>query len=178
MAVRAAPAAAVRTRRRQSARDWLPNYLFVLPYLLLFLALSVAPLIYTIYMSLFNRRLFDKNPPFIGLQNYTDLWTDNLWLTVLWNTVEFVLVSVVLIVLIALGAALLLRAIARGQTLLRTVFFAPAVLSVAIMAIIWNWLFTTDAGALNFLLSPFNLKVPWVSDAGTVIPSLAFATAW
>ncbi len=180
MAVKAAPAAMVRaSRRRQSVRRALPNYLFVLPYFLIFLVLSAGPLLYTIYMSLFQRRLFSVNPPFIGLQNYTDLWSDSLWLTVLWNTVEFVLISVTLITAISLAAALLLRAIVRGQTVLRTVFFAPAVLSVAIMAIIWNWLFATDAGALNFLLSAFGIgKIPWVSDAGAVIPSLALATAW
>ena len=180
MAVKAAPAATARAPRRpQSARGVLPNYLFVLPYFVIFLVLSAGPLVYTIYMSLFQRRLFTVNPPFIGLRNYTDLWSDSLWLTVLWNTVWFVIISVVLITLIALGAALLLRAIVRGQTMLRTIFFAPAVLSVAIMAIIWNWLFSTDAGALNFLLSAVGIgKVPWVTDARAVIPSLALATAW
>ena len=183
MSVKAAPAAragAVNRRRPQGA--WwrvLPNYLFVAPYFIIFLVLAGGPLAYTVYMSLFNRQLFDKNPPFIGLKNYADLWTDPLWLTVLFNTVEFVVLTVIGVTLVALGAALLLRSIARGQTLLRTVFFAPAILSVAITAIIWQWLLAPDAGALNFLVGLVGIgKLPWTSDAGWAIPSLSLATVW
>jgi len=183
MSVKAAPTArsgAVNRRRPQGA--WwrvLPNYLFVAPYFIIFLVLAGGPLAYTVYMSFFNRQLFDKNPPFIGLKNYADLWTDPLWLTVLFNTVEFVVLTVIGVTLVALGAALLLRSIARGQTLLRTVFFAPAILSVAVTAIIWQWLLAPDAGALNFLVGLVGIgKLPWTSDAGWAIPSLSLATVW
>jgi len=183
MSVKAAPTArsGAVSRRRPQGAWWrvLPNYLFVAPYFIIFLVLAGGPLAYTVYMSLFNRQLFDKNPPFIGLKNYADLWTDPLWLTVLFNTVEFVVLTVIGVTLVALGAALLLRSIARGQTLLRTVFFAPAILSVAITAIIWQWLLAPDAGALNFLVGLVGIgKLPWTSDAGWAIPSLSLATVW
>lgn len=180
MAVKAAPAAKVGvTRRRQGWRQVLPNYLFVLPYLIVFLVLSAGPLAYTVYMSFFDRKIFDTNPPFIGLRNYTDLWSDPLWLTVLWNTVEFVIITVIGVTVVSLAAALLLRSIKSGQTLVRTIFFAPAILSVAIVAIVWNWLLAPDSGALNFLGSLIGLgKIPWTSDAHLVIPSLSLATTW
>src|SRR5579883_3174877 len=133
--------------RRQRGRLWrmLPNYLFVLPYLVFFGVFAGWPLINTIYMSLYNKGLFDTNPPFVGLGNYQLLWTDPLWLTVLGNTIEDVIIGVIVITLLALGAALLLHALPRWQTFFRTIFFAPAVLSVGVFAIIWNWLFATQS---------------------------------
>jgi multiple sugar transport system permease protein len=179
MDVRTAPLAQATQRQRGSAWRVLPNYLFVLPYLVFFAVFSAGPLVYTIYMSFYNRGLFDTHPPFIGTGNYTALWSDPVWLISLGNTVEFVIVSVIFITLVALGAALLLRALPRWQTFFRTIFFAPAVLSVGIFAIIWNWLFATDSGALNFLLNLVGIgKVPWISDPHIVIPSLAGATVW
>jgi multiple sugar transport system permease protein len=181
MAVKAAPAGQARTatQRRSKTVQQLPNYLFLLPYLIIFLVFSAGPLLYTIYMSLYDRRIFDTNPPFIGLRNYTDLWSDPLWITVLGNTILFVIVTVIGVTVLALLAALLLRSIVRGQTVARTLFFAPAVLSVGVWAIIWDWLLAPDAGALNFLLSLVGLgKVPWTSDARMVMPSLALGTVW
>jgi multiple sugar transport system permease protein len=184
MSVKAAPMArpGASSRRRQQGAWWrvLPNYLFVAPYLIAFLVLAGGPLLYTLYMSFFDRKIFDTNPPFIGLKNYTDLWTnDPLWITVLTNTIEFVVLTVIGVTLVALGAALLLRRIVRGQTVLRTILFAPAILSVAITAIIWQWLLAPDAGALNFLVGLVGIgKLPWTSDAGWAIPSLSLATVW
>jgi len=179
-AVAAVRPGAVKRRRSQGA--WwrvLPNYLFVAPYFIIFLVLAGWPLAYTIYMSLFNRQLFDKNPPYIGLKNYTDLWADPLWITVLFNTVEFVVLTVIGITIVSLSAALLLRSIVRGQTVLRTIFFAPAILSVAVTAIVWQWLLAPDAGALNFIVGLVGIgKLPWTSDAGWAIPSLSLATVW
>lgn len=180
MGVTTAPMARAGSRR-QRGRIWrlLPNYLFVLPYLIFFVVFAAGPLVYTIYMSLYNRGLFDTNPPFIGLGNYTSLWSDPLWLTVLVNTIEDVVIGVLVITLLALGAALLLHALPRWQTFFRTIFFAPAVLSVGVFAIIWNWLFATQSGALNFLLNLVNLpKAPWIEDAHWVNPSIMTATGW
>ncbi len=183
MSVKAAPVArpgaSDRRRRRGAWQQVLPNYLFVAPYFIVFLVLAGGPLVYTLYMSFFDRKIFDKNPPFIGLRNYTDLWSDPLWITVLVNTVEFVVLTVIGVTLTALGAALLLRSFVRGQTPLRTILFAPAILSVAITAIIWQWLLAPDAGALNFLVSLVGIgKIPWTSDARLAIPSLSLATVW
>lgn len=181
MAVKATPAGQSRTatQRRSKTVQQLPNYLFLLPYLIIFIVFSAGPLLYTVYMSFFDRRIFDTNPPFIGLRNYTDLWSDPLWTTVLGNTILFVVVAVIGVTVLALIAALLLRSIVRGQTVARTLFFAPAVLSVGVWAIIWDWLLAPDSGALNFLLSLIGLgKVPWTSDAHMVIPSLALGTVW
>jgi multiple sugar transport system permease protein len=165
--------------RRRALWRVLPNYLFVLPYFIIFIIFTVGPLGYTGYMSLYNRSLFDNNPPFVGLQNYTNLWSDSLWLTVLQNTIEFVVITVIGVTVVALGLALLIRSIRWGQTLLRTILFAPAVLSAAIVVIIFNWMFAEDQGAYNYLLSLVGInKIPWTSDPAWVIPSLAICTTW
>src|SRR5207248_11017536 len=124
MGARTAPMAQATRRQRGSAWRVLPNYLFVLPYLVFFAVFSAGPLVYTIYMSFYNRGLFDTHPPFIGIGNYTELWSDPVWLISLGNTVEFVIVSVIFITRGALGAALLLRALPRWQTCFRSIFFA------------------------------------------------------
>src|SRR5262249_26337394 len=156
-----------RTARPRGRAFWrvLPNYLFVLPYFIFFVVFTVGPLGYTGYMSFYNRSLFSTNPPFVGLDNYRNLWSDSLWLTVLQNTVEFVVITVIGVTVAALGAALLIRAFQRGQTLVRTILFVPSVLSAAIVVIIFNWMFAQDQGAFNYLVSLVGIgKIPWTSD--------------
>ena len=179
MAATALPGARTASPRRRAFWRVLPNYLFVLPYFVIFAIFTVGPLGYTGYMSLYDRSLFSTNPPFIGLDNYTNLWGDSLWLTVLQNTVEFVVISVIGVTLVALGTALLIRSLKWGQTLVRTILFAPSVLSAAIVVIIFNWMFAQDQGAFNYLLSLIGInKIPWTADPTWVIPSLALCTIW
>lgn len=179
MAATALPGARTASSRRRAFWRVLPNYLFVLPYFVIFVIFSAGPLGYTGYMSFYNRSLFSSNPPFVGLDNYRNLWSDSLWLIVLRNTVEFVIISVIGVTVVALGTALLIRSIKRGQTLVRTILFAPSVLSAAIVVIIFNWMFAQDQGAFNYLLSLVGInKIPWTSDPNWVIPSLALCTTW
>lgn len=149
----------------------LTPYLFVLPHLLFFAAFLGWPFFYGIYISLFD---FDflrpEYRPFIGLQNYQNLFTPgsiqyaNFWRSI-WNTAVFILLSVPLLVGFALLLAVLLNGRYRGRNFLRALYFAPYALSVTVAAVLWRWIFE-QGGLVNYYL--FELGLPQISWLGSM----------
>jgi multiple sugar transport system permease protein len=165
--------------RRRQFRTLLTAALFLAPYSVFFVAFLAIPIFYGLYISLHNWSLFSQNPPFTGLQNYQQLLSDNQWWTTLENTVEFSVITVVLMIIVSLGAALIVSAKLKGQTVYRVIFFAPVVLSVAVVGLIWTTMWNTDIGLVNNLLNRVGLpSVQWLSSPTLVIPSLSITTVW
>jgi len=167
-------------RRRRQLKGLLTAVLFLAPYTLFFLAFLVWPIFYGLFISFHKWSLFPgQNEPFVGLDNYRTLLSDQEWWTALQNTVEFTIITVVLTFVVALGAAMLVSANLKGQTLFRLIFFAPVVLSVAVVGLVWTSMWNTDIGLVNNLLNRVNLpSVEWLSSVNLVIPSLSITTAW
>jgi multiple sugar transport system permease protein len=163
-------------------KDWrwsLGNFLFVLPFMLLFTVFTIIPIFYSIYMSLFDWEILAKTHDFIGVGNYVDLWDDSLWWLSLRNTMLFAFLTATGNAIFALMVALGVDQPLRGRDLLRTVFYSPVVLSVAVMGIVLGWMMNTQFGILNYLLAWIGLPgVPWLATKQTVIPSLSVATIW
>lgn len=171
-----------RLRAARSRRQWralLTASIFLAPYTVFFIAFLAFPIFYGFYISLHNWSLFSHNPPYIGFQNYGALLTDDQWWSTLGHTIEFTVITVVLIVIVALLAALLVNTKIKGQTLWRLIFFAPTVLSVAVVGLIWTQMWNTDIGLVNYILTNIGLpKIEWLSSSTLVIPSLSFTTVW
>lgn len=155
------------------------NFLFVLPFLTLFTIFTLGPIFYSIYMSLFNWEILAKTHPFIGLKNYTDLMNDSLWWLSLRNTMLFAFLTAAGNAIFALMVAVAVNQRVWGRDFFRVLFYAPVVLSVAVMAIILGWILNTQFGVLNYLLIWIGLPpVPWLSSPRTVIPMLSVVTIW
>lgn len=163
-------------------KDWrwhLGNFLFVLPFVLLFAVFTVGPIFYSIYMSLFDWEILAREHTFIGFQNYANLLSDSLWWLSLRNTLLFAFLTAAGNTIFALGVALLVDRPLFGRDLFRALFYAPVVLSVAVMGIILGWILNTQFGVLNYLLIWIGLPpVPWLSSVRLVIPTLSLATIW
>jgi multiple sugar transport system permease protein len=166
-------------RRRRQLRDLLTAGLFLAPYTVFFLAFLAIPIVFGFYISLHNWSLFSHNPPFIGVHNYGSLVTDDQWWLTLAHTAVFTAITVILMVIVSLAAALLVNVKLKGLTLYRLIFFAPTVLSVAVVGLIWTTMWNTDIGFVNYVLSSVGLpKIGWLSSPSLVIPSLSFTTVW
>jgi multiple sugar transport system permease protein len=164
---------------RRQLKSLFTASLFLAPYTLFFLAFLAWPIIYGFYISLHNWSLFSQTPPYVGLKNYQTLLSDQQWWTALENTVEFTIITVILMFVVSLGAAMLVSTNLKGQTLFRLIFFAPVVLSVAVVGLIWVTMWNTDIGLVNNLLSRVGLpSVEWLSSSSLVIPSLSITTVW
>ncbi len=164
------------TLRRQEA---FAGYLFLVPFFALFIIFVARAIGYSVYMSFFDWVVLAKNHPYIGIKNYQEVLGDSLWWQALKNTLIFAVFTVAGSTVLALGAALALIQRIRGQTFFRALFYAPSVLSVSVVAIVWGWLMDTDFGVINYGLRMIGLpKISWLGDANVVLFSLSLVTIW
>ncbi|MFD6028626.1 carbohydrate ABC transporter permease [Streptomyces griseoluteus] len=163
-----------------SARRLLPpGLLFALPFLALFAVFMVWPLGQGLWTALTDRALSAHAPSFIGLDNFSEALGDaEMWRS-LWHTVLFTLISTVPLVVVALGMALLVHTGLPGQWVWRLAFFAPYLLPVGVVGLLWLWLYQPDLGVYNHLLGAVGLdRVAWLSDESVALWAIALTTLW
>ncbi|MDO5418201.1 MAG: sugar ABC transporter permease [Lachnospiraceae bacterium] len=112
---------------------------FVLPTLLAFTLGFIAPFIVGVYLS-FCKFTTINDAKFVGLVNYTKIFSDPTFVHALWYTTLFTIVSVIFINFFAFVAALLLTRKIKGTNLFRTVFFMPNLIGGIILGYVWNLL--------------------------------------
>lgn len=160
-------------------------YLFLAPFLVLFCVFVLAPAVYGLWISLHNWNPLIPRKPFAGLQNYIDLFTPgSVTSGDFWGSMRatgiFTLASVPLLVVIPLVVAILLNQRIRGGTVFRGVFFAPYVLGVAVIGVIWKYLLDPQLGVVNRILGAIGLpsNIPWTVDVPWAWISLVGVTVW
>jgi multiple sugar transport system permease protein len=80
------------------------------------------------------------------------------------NTLEFVLMSVPFLVVLPLLLAVLLNTKTPGRNIYRAIYFAPWVLSVSVVGLLWWWIFQSQGGLLNYYLRDLGIRPPrWLS---------------
>jgi multiple sugar transport system permease protein len=180
------PAAGARARgRARVQRRTGTAYLFLAPFLILFCVFVVAPAIYGLWISLHTWNPLLPLQPWVGLKNYIDLFTPgsltsgDFWQSV-GNTGIFTVASVPLLLVIPLVIAVLLNQKIRGGTVFRAIFFAPYVLGVAVIGVIWRYLLDPQLGVVNHVLGALGLpsNIPWTVDVPWAWISLVGVTVW
>jgi len=150
-------------------------WLFILPTILLLLAINIFPLVWALRLSFTN---FKSNMPsmpvrFVGIDNYVDILTDeDIWYA-MQVTARFVFWSVGLEVLLGFGLALLINKRFRGHSFWTTLILLPMMLSPAVVGNFWTFLLQPQTGLFNVQAS---LETP-VPAAGMVQASLQRALA-
>lgn len=165
-------------------RPWTP-YVFLAPFFVLFAVFVVVPIGLGIWASLHRWSLGLPNQPFVGVENYADLFTDSSVLSVeFWKgmqaTAIFTVASVPLLVVVPFGLALLLNRAFPGRTFFRAVFFAPYVLGVAVIGLLWNYLLDRQLGPVNQILGAVGLPadISWTTSLPAGWVALVVATLW
>jgi multiple sugar transport system permease protein len=121
-----------------------------------------------------------NNVDFIGLDNYVALFADADFWQALGNTGLFAVVGVPAIVILSLGTALLLN---HGQggffRALRSFYFIPAITAIVAVSLVWSYLYNTQFGLFNFLLSLVGVEqVQWLSDPWLSKFSVGLVAVW
>ncbi|GAA3797967.1 carbohydrate ABC transporter permease [Cellulomonas soli] len=162
----------------------LAPYLFASPAMLLLLAFGVLPIGVAAVVSLTDMDisgLADRsNVTFVGLANYAALLDDPDFWKALGNTAFFVLVGVPAVVGLSLATALLLhRSDGRLARALRSFYFVPAVTGIVAISLVWGYLYNTQFGLFNWLLSQVGVApVQWLSDPTLAKFSVALVAVW
>jgi len=156
-----------------------PGYLFLLPWFIGFLGLTIGPILTSFYLSLTNFDLLTA-PRWVGADNYIRMFTaDPKFIASMQVTLTFVIFSVPLKLAFALGVALLLNRGMRGLPLYRALFYLPSLLGASVaIAILWRQLFAGD-GLVNDFLSVFGIQGPsWISNPRYSLWTLIVLSIW
>ncbi len=171
------PAHARPTRGKR--RSWVTIALFVLPALVLFLLLVVAPILVAVYASGFKWNGFGGLPTdFIGFDNFTRLFASDIFLTDMWHLLVLVLLCLVIQLPLALGIAMLLNQRIRGRAIYRLVFFAPYVLSEVITGVLFSLILSPTSGLANGILGLVGLESEFLANQDTALMSLFIVMTW
>lgn len=185
MAVTANTASTTISNQGQRRRfDWVP-YLFILPHFVFFIIFAGFPLVLGLIISTFDYDILRPEANhFIGAQNYINLFTPGtveypVFWNALSNTVEFVLMSVPFLIVIPLFLAVLLNTNLRGKNIYRAIYFAPWVLSSAVVGLLGFWIFQSQGGLLNYYLKDLGIFQPrWLSSMPYAWFAILIVTIW
>ncbi len=153
-------------------------YLFMLPAVMLAAGISLYPILYAIYLSLYRTRYLEK-VAFVGLGNYHQLWADPAAWQNLIHSLQYVFGSLAVVLPFGLGVAVLLNQRIRYRAIFRTLVVLPWVVSQTIIALLWGWLLNPDFGPAMYLLHLLGAgKFSLLSDVRFALPTLIGVNAW
>lgn len=168
-----------RLRARRRRRDYLLFAAFAAPNFLFLLLFAYWPVVYNAYLSLTDWDMISPAKEFVGLGNYTDLLTDPDFRATLWITVLFVVGIVAGGIVLGLATALLLNQKLRGRNVVRTLTFAPYVLSGAAVGTLWLFVFDPNYGLIRPLMAPLGLTAPaMMTDSKWALTGLILVYLW
>ncbi len=153
--------------------------LFVAPFVLVFGLFMVWPILQGIWMSFTDQSLSQRETSFVGFDNYVEAFGDpDVWSS-LGNTLVFTVITTVPLVLMPLALALLVQSGLAGQWAWRLAFFAPYLMPVTVVTLIWQWLYQPDLGVGNQLVTNLGMEpVGWLTDESVAMWSVAALTVW
>ena len=141
------------------------KYLFLLPGLLVLLAILIFPIGFTVRLSLSSWDSFYPALDFIGIENYVRLFTDDARFWEAFGRLSFLSVTTVFLqYVIGFGLALIVWKEIVFQRFFRVLFLIPMMTTPVIMTVIWRTVFHESLGPVNDILSHFNIAPLWLSN--------------
>lgn len=163
-----------RKKRGNSARF----FLWISPWLIGTLLLSLIPLAGSLYISFTEWKIISP-PVWVGLKNYADLFKDPVFLKSLKVTFTYCALTIPVTMVLSLATAMLLNGDLPYAGILRTVYYLPCVVSSVAAALLWGWIFHYRFGLLNQLLSLVGVKGPdWLGNEKWALVGLAIMSLW
>ena len=164
---------------RHEARARVTYFLFVLPVLIVILAVTFYPAAYNVFISFRNESLRNSSAEFVGMRNYVRLCQDELVWQALGRTIVYLVFSVAFRVLLGLGLALLLKVPSRMNVFTRTTIVLPWIMSEIMASSCWLWLLNHQTGLINAVLQFLGLeKVGWLVYPNLAMGSIIGVSVW
>ncbi|WCZ18751.1 sugar ABC transporter permease [Lacticaseibacillus paracasei] len=154
--------------------------LYLLPMLVITITFNIWPIINSFLMSLYTKYDFytDKVSAW-GFDNFVYLWNDPDFHLAVRNTLVFVVGVVPITVILSLIIALLLNQVKIISGFFRTVYFLPFVTSTVAIAMVWNWMFHSNYGLINYFMGWFGIHpINWLTDPHYALLALIIMSIW
>lgn len=148
-------------------------WVFIAPWFIGFLCFTGGPILASLLLS-FTEYNVISSPKFTGTSNYSTLFGDRLFYKSLSVTLYYSVMAVPFTVVTSLIIATLLNNKIKGQSLLRTLYYAPSIISGVAVSFLWSWLLNPQFGVVNSVLYDwFGIQGPgWFTSPDTVVPSM------
>ncbi len=150
------------------------------PYLLLFSVFLIGPMLFGLILSFMRYDLASVQPAaFIGLDNFREALNDDYFWQAMGATFRFVLLSVPITIPLAVLLAVAIDSAPEGrQTIYRIGVFAPTVITISVVGLMWRWFYITDFGLFNALLRPFGIQIEFLGTPWNAMMSIVVMTVW
>ncbi len=154
--------------------------LYLSPALSILVIFHLYPVIKTLDMSFYTKYNYFKHIIFErGFANYNYLFNDETFWIALKNTITFVIGVVPISISLALIIAVLLYKNTRFNKVLRSIYFIPFITSTVAISAVWRWIYHSEYGILNYILSLLNINpIKWLTDPDWALTSLVIFCIW
>jgi multiple sugar transport system permease protein len=152
------------------------GFLFILPAIIVLALLIVYPIAYTGLLSVTS-----EQGDYVGLANYAAVAGAKVTRTAVFNTIYYVGVSIVFQIVLGTLVGILLNQNFRGRGIVRSLTLIPWVIPGIVAATTWAWMFHTEFGIINYMLTSTHVvdaPVGWLTDRNTVMPALIAINVW
>jgi multiple sugar transport system permease protein len=171
--------------RRLAGTSSLAPYLFLLPFLVLFTTFILFPAVWGLVISLFDWDFLLPGKPFVGLENYAELFSaTSRFGPEFWQSMKatgiFTVLSVPLLVIIPLAIAVVLNQKLKGQKMFRAIYFMPYALGIAVIGVLFRYIFDPNIGLINYYLGRIGLPddIAWTTSLPAGWGTLVSVTVW
>ena len=166
-------------RKKMTKENW-TGLAFVAPAFVLLAIFLFVPFFMTVGYSFTNYNILKPDRmEFVGLKNFIRLTQDTVFMKSIVNTFVFVILVVPLQVCLALGLALMINRKMKGISVYRLAFFAPTVLSLVVVSILWTYIYNPNNGLLNSLLGSVGIgPFKFLNDPKTAMLCIVILSAW
>jgi raffinose/stachyose/melibiose transport system permease protein len=175
------PAApAMRAPRRLRLGDTLADKLFLLPIVVVFVVLFLIPVGRSAWWSLTDFNGIDNDYAFVGLTNYTRVFSDTSMVAGFTFTLLYTIATTLVITCLAIPLALVLNRKFFGRNVVRAAFFFPAIPSIAVLGLVWGFILSPlGGGVINRVIESLGgSSLPWLSDPALARFSVILVGVW
>ncbi|WNQ11403.1 sugar ABC transporter permease [Paenibacillus aurantius] len=140
----------------------------------------IYPVLYLIYLSFFKYNLLNKaKSKFIGLDNYSQIFSRADFYKTLWNTCLYTVGVVVLTMVLSLLVAVWLSNSTKFNSLIQVGIFTPHIISIVSISLVWLWMMDPNVGYLNYILKSLGLPPSqWLQSSKTALGSIILVSVW
>lgn len=169
---------------RSSLRVWMRRIepaFYITPAFLVLIIILIYPLGYSLWLSFhqWTLRTFKQGIPWIGLQNYQQLFTSPEFFNSLKITFTFVILAIAIEFILGMGLALLLNHDLKAKGLIRSFILLPMMCTNVVIGLTWRLLYNYEFGIINYYLNQLGLhSVEWLSSPKMALTSVIIVDVW